>query len=86
MVALTFAVSVITGPANSFVFLYAQNVLHQRGIVTAGMIVGAGPAACWDCSPAVGWPITSGDAPRAHWLWCRLRWWRRWPTRARPWP
>ena len=42
MVALTFAVSVITGPGNSFVFLYAQNVLHQSGIVTAAMIVSGG--------------------------------------------
>ena len=47
IVILAFAVSVITGPANSFVFLFAQNVLHQPGIVTAGMV--AGPA-----SP--GWP------------------------------
>jgi hypothetical protein len=28
VVILAFAVSVITGPANSFVFLFAQNVLH----------------------------------------------------------
>ncbi|HWF21724.1 MAG TPA: MFS transporter [Acidimicrobiales bacterium] len=41
-VALTFAVSVITGPANSFVFLYAQNVLHLSGVITAGMVVGGG--------------------------------------------
>jgi MFS family permease len=44
IVALAFAVSVITGPANSFVFLFAQNVLRQPGIVTAGMVVGAGVA------------------------------------------
>ncbi|HEY1004995.1 MAG TPA: MFS transporter [Streptosporangiaceae bacterium] len=44
IVALAFAVSVITGPANSFVFLFAQNVLHQPGIVTAAMVVGAGLA------------------------------------------
>jgi len=44
IVVLAFAVSVITGPANSFVFLFAQNFLHQRGIVTAGMVVGAGIA------------------------------------------
>jgi MFS family permease len=44
IVILAFAVSVITGPANSFVFLFAQNFLHQRGIVTAGMVVGAGVA------------------------------------------
>ena len=44
IVVLAFAVSVITGPANSFVFLFAQNVLHQRGIVTAGMVAGAGAA------------------------------------------
>ena len=41
---LAFAVSVITGPANSFVFLFAQNFLHQRGTVTAAMVVGAGAA------------------------------------------
>lgn len=44
IVVLAFAISVITGPANSFVFLFAQNFLHQRGIVTAGMVVGAGLA------------------------------------------
>jgi MFS family permease len=44
VVVLAFAVSVITGPANSFVFLFAQNVLHQAGIVTAGMVAGAGAA------------------------------------------
>ena len=44
IVVLGFAVSVITGPANSFVFLFAQNFLHQPGIVTAGMVVGAGGA------------------------------------------
>jgi hypothetical protein len=38
IVVLAFAISVITGPANSFVFLFAQNFLHQRGIVTAGMV------------------------------------------------
>ena len=40
--ALAFAVSVITGPANSFIFLFAQNFLHLSGVVTAGMVVGAG--------------------------------------------
>jgi MFS family permease len=42
IVILGFAVSVITGPANSFVFLFAQNFLHQAGFVTAGMVAGAG--------------------------------------------
>jgi MFS family permease len=42
IVVLGFAVSVITGPANSFVFLFAQNFLHQPGVVTAAMVVGAG--------------------------------------------
>ncbi len=32
----------ITGPANTFVYLYAQNVLHQSGVLTALMVVGAG--------------------------------------------
>lgn len=44
LVALAFAVSFVTGPANSFVFLYAQDILHQRGLVTAVMVVGAGVA------------------------------------------
>ncbi len=39
---VAFAISLITGPANSFVFLYAQDVLHQAGYVTALMVVGSG--------------------------------------------
>ena len=39
---LSFAIAVITGPANSFVFLYAQNVLNVSGIATAAMVVVAG--------------------------------------------
>lgn len=39
---LTFAMSVMTGPANSFVFLYAQDVLHQAGYLTAAMVAAAG--------------------------------------------
>ncbi len=42
LVLATFAVSVITGPANSFVFLYAQDVVHQAGWVTALMVTAAG--------------------------------------------
>jgi MFS family permease len=42
IVVLAFAINMITGPANSFVFLFAQNFLHQPGVVTAGMVVGAG--------------------------------------------
>jgi MFS family permease len=38
-----FAVSVITGPANSFVFVYAQNVRHVSGALTAAMVVLAAP-------------------------------------------
>ncbi len=39
---IAFAISVITGPANSFVFLYAQDVLHQAGYWTALMVAAAG--------------------------------------------
>jgi MFS family permease len=42
VVALVFAVSVITGPANSFFFVYAQNVLKVSGAVTAAMVAVAG--------------------------------------------
>jgi MFS family permease len=41
---LAFTLSIITGPATSFVFVYAQNVLHQPGYVTAAMVVGSGLA------------------------------------------
>ena len=40
LIALT--ISIITGPANSFVFLYAQDVLHMPGYMTALMVVVAG--------------------------------------------
>jgi MFS transporter, putative metabolite:H+ symporter len=39
---LAFSLNVVTGPANSFVFLYAQNVVHVSGVITAAMVVGAG--------------------------------------------
>ena len=41
---LAFTVAVITGPSNSFVFIYAQNVLHLSGLITAAMVVVAGGA------------------------------------------
>jgi MFS family permease len=40
--ALTFAVSVVTGPANSFFFLYAQNVIRLSGTTTALLVACAG--------------------------------------------
>jgi MFS family permease len=39
---LAFALALITGPANSFVYLYAQNIDHFPGIALFGMIIGAG--------------------------------------------
>jgi MFS family permease len=39
---LAFAVSVITGPSNSLVFLYAENVRHVSGPIVTGMVVAAG--------------------------------------------
>lgn len=38
----TFALAWITGPANSFIFLYAQDIVHQSGGITAAMVVAAG--------------------------------------------
>jgi len=40
--ALTFAVSVVTGPANSFFFIYAQNVIRISGVATALLVACAG--------------------------------------------
>jgi AAHS family cis,cis-muconate transporter-like MFS transporter len=39
---MAFALSFITGPANSFIFLFAQNIDHLSGVATALMVVGAG--------------------------------------------
>lgn len=41
---ITFFIAVVSGPATSFVFLYAQNIEHQPGWVTALMVVAAGVA------------------------------------------
>jgi MFS family permease len=40
--ALSFAVSVVTGPANSFVYIYAENVEKMSGALIALMVVVAG--------------------------------------------
>jgi MFS family permease len=37
-----FALSLVTGPANSFFFLYAQNVIHLSGASTALLVASAG--------------------------------------------
>jgi MFS family permease len=42
LAVIGFVISFVTGPANSFVFLYAQDVLHQSGYVSAAMVVAAG--------------------------------------------
>ncbi|MGH9246900.1 MAG: MFS transporter [Acidimicrobiales bacterium] len=44
LAALVFAVAVITGPANSFIFLYAENVVGLSPTATAGMVVASAPA------------------------------------------
>jgi MFS family permease len=41
---IAFAISVVTGPATGFVFLYAQDVVHLAGYLTALMVVAAGVA------------------------------------------
>jgi MFS family permease len=40
--ALAFAVSVVTGPVNSFIYLYAENIVGLAGGVVAAMVVAAG--------------------------------------------
>ena len=40
--SLVFSLAVITGPANSFVFLYSQNVKGFPGYAESAMVVGAG--------------------------------------------
>jgi MFS family permease len=42
VLVIVLAVSLITGPANSFIFVYAQNVLKVSGPATAAMVVVAG--------------------------------------------
>jgi MFS family permease len=42
LAVIGFAISVVTGPANSFAFLYAQDVLHLQGWVTAATVAVSG--------------------------------------------
>lgn len=44
LVTVTFAVAMVTGPANSFIFLYAENLLGFSPGATAAMVLAAGPA------------------------------------------
>jgi MFS family permease len=39
---IAFAISVVTGPASSFAFLFGQDVLHLQGYVTAAVVAAAG--------------------------------------------
>jgi MFS family permease len=39
---IAFCVAVISGPANSLVYIYAQNYLHVSGALTSAMVVSAG--------------------------------------------
>lgn len=66
--ALAFAVSIVTGPANSFVFVYAENILKLSHAATAAMVVVAGPiglvgllAGRW-LADNVGRRVTAGAA------------------------
>ena len=40
--AISFVIAVMTGPANSFIFIYGQNVLHVSGVAIAAVVIGAG--------------------------------------------
>ncbi|HEY6426609.1 MAG TPA: MFS transporter, partial [Acidimicrobiales bacterium] len=62
---ISFAIAIVTGPANSFVFLYAQDVVHQKGYWTALMVVISGAAGL--CGLLVGrWMAdTVGRRPTA---------------------
>lgn len=42
LAALAFALSVVTGPATSFFFLYAQLIRHLSGLIVAATVVAAG--------------------------------------------
>jgi len=44
VVLLAGSIAVITGPANSMVFIYAESFLHVPGVVVSAMVVGAGIA------------------------------------------
>jgi MFS family permease len=41
--SIAFAVALVSAPASSFVFVYAQNILKLSGVTTAVMVVVAGP-------------------------------------------
>jgi MFS family permease len=43
LAALTFAIAFVTGPANTFLFVYAENALGMSRSATAAMVLVAGP-------------------------------------------
>lgn len=68
LAAVGFAVASVTGPANSFVFLYAEHVLDLSPAVTAAMVVSAGGAGLaglllgrW-AADTIGRRVTAGGA------------------------
>lgn len=44
LVIIAFAVAVVTGPANSFIFLYGENIIGLDPLILSGAVVAGGPA------------------------------------------
>jgi MFS family permease len=43
LATLAFATGLVTGPVNTFLFVYGENVLDASSVVTGGLVVAAGP-------------------------------------------
>ena len=67
---LAFSLGVITGPANSFVYLYAQNVERFPGVALSAMVVAAGVLGLGGLWPVVGWPTGWAGGRRRWGPWC----------------
>ena len=69
---LAFSLSVLTGPANGFVFLYAENAIHQRASVTSAMVACSGIAGL--CGLMLGNRLTdrAGRKPTAGMAMCAI--------------
>ena len=83
LAAIAFAISIITGPANSFLFLYAQDVVHQAGYVTALWWPRRASSGSSASCVAGGSPTGSADGRPAREQWSPSASQALWPTRGR---
>ena len=61
LIGLAFSIAFVTGPANTFLFLYTERVLDLGPGTTAALVLAAASPGCSGCSPGA-WPPTASGA------------------------